>query len=173
MVSLNVSPELAAAAESFWARVERGPGCWEWQGCKKAPPPKHYGNLVIAGRFWIAHRLAWTLTNGPIPDGLFVCHRCDNPPCCNPDHLWLGTNDENMADMKAKGRARTSDKRAWRNPAAKLTPEQVQVVRARCAQKESDAQIARDLRVATETVRRIRLGHRWGSLASPTEVQNG
>lgn len=57
-----------------------------------------------------SHRVAWELTNRPIPEGMLVCHRCDNPPCCRPDHLFLGTHDENMADKSAKGRARGREK---------------------------------------------------------------
>jgi hypothetical protein len=63
-----------------------------------------YGRLVIDGKGWLAHRYAWTINRGPIPQGMYVCHHCDNPPCTNPDHLFLGTQQANVADMVAKGR---------------------------------------------------------------------
>lgn len=63
-----------------------------------------YGKIGWRGKIYKAHRLAWEETNGPIPLGLFVCHHCDNPPCINPDHLFLGTNDDNTADKVSKGR---------------------------------------------------------------------
>ncbi len=91
-------------AERFWAKVDRSGGpeaCWPWTG---ALNPDGYGNVGSVSRYWKAHRRAWTLANGPIPAGKHVLHSCDNPPCCNPDHLWLGTHADNMADMVAKGR---------------------------------------------------------------------
>ena len=76
----------------------------EYQGAKS----KRYGVFYIGSRKSIgAHRYAWSLANGPIPDGMFVCHKCDNPPCCNPDHLFIGTHDDNMRDMAKKGRGRS------------------------------------------------------------------
>lgn len=91
--------------ERFWARVDRGDGCWEWRGCKKR---NGYGWVGVRKEQWVAHRLAWTFVNGPIPTGLHVCHRCDNPSCVRPDHLFIGSHADNMADMKAKGRGRAS-----------------------------------------------------------------
>ena len=89
--------------EKFWRRIEiTGPDdCWGWQGTTNA---YGHGRLTYENTWWVASRLAWALTNGPIPDGLCVLHRCDNPPCCNPAHLFLGTRADNTTDMMTKGR---------------------------------------------------------------------
>lgn len=78
-------------------------GCIEWTGAKQ---PRGYGHIATGeGRETIGtHRAAWIVANGPIPDGMDVCHSCDNPPCCNPQHLFLGTRSENLLDMVDKGR---------------------------------------------------------------------
>ena len=77
-------------------------GCWEWTGHRQ---PEGYGQV---GRSYKAHRLAWELFRGPIPPKMEVCHRCDNPPCVNPEHLWLGTHSQNIQDMVAKGYRRSA-----------------------------------------------------------------
>ena len=89
----------------FWSQVRVVGECWEWQGTLSTKPngTRGYGKIQWRGVRG-AHRLAYTLTHGPIPDGLLVMHRCDNPPCVRPDHLMLGTVNENNADRDAKGR---------------------------------------------------------------------
>ncbi len=89
--------------DRFWGKVKIGSPdeCWPYQG---APSPRGYMQFAVNGRQWRAHRIAWILERGHIPDGHFVCHKCDNPPCCNPNHLFTGTVQDNHADMMAKGR---------------------------------------------------------------------
>lgn len=88
----------------FWAKVDkRGPDeCWPWLGATNGN--MGHGQLTVAQRRHYAHRAAWELAHGPIPPGFFVCHHCDNPPCCNSAHLFLGTARDNAQDMVAKGR---------------------------------------------------------------------
>lgn len=75
--------------------------CWQWEG---ANDTCGYGNVTINGRNKKAHRVAWESVNGQIPEGMYICHRCDNPGCVNPTHLFIGTQKDNMRDMKNKGR---------------------------------------------------------------------
>lgn len=97
--------------ERFWAKVHVTDGCWEWQASTRQ---SGYGQFYVPGPngeklMEQAHRVSYMLTFGDIPDGLHVCHACDNPLCVNPDHLWLGTRNDNMQDMARKGRARKRD----------------------------------------------------------------
>jgi hypothetical protein len=90
--------------DRFWAFVAQGDGCWEWTGYIR---PDGYGQFGVDRSIHErAHRMAYQLTAGPIPKGIDVCHRCDNPACVRPDHLFLGTRSDNMRDMVAKGRGR-------------------------------------------------------------------
>jgi hypothetical protein len=86
-------------AERFWEKVDRTGDCWLWTGSGD-----RYGHVRLNGKIVQAHRVAWELTNGPIPEGLQCLHTCDRPLCVNPEHLWLGTRSDNMLDMVAKGR---------------------------------------------------------------------
>lgn len=95
----------------FWKRVVPLPGnaCWEWQA-GLSTKPRRYGNISvyfgkeIGIKCFLAHRASWIIHHGPIPDGMQVCHKCDNPLCVRPDHLFLGTQSDNIQDAIAKGR---------------------------------------------------------------------
>lgn len=102
MISQAQRSVVASDAERFWRSVDKtdADGCWLWR-CVSGK----YGQFTVNGRNIGAHRASWAMHFGPIPDGVFVCHRCDNPRCVRPDHLFLGTHGDNMADMVAKGRA--------------------------------------------------------------------
>ena len=108
--------------ERFWSKVDKTGDCWIWKGCII---PNGYGQFWLNGRMQNAHRVSWELTNGPIPKGLEILHKCDNPPCVNPSHLWAGTQTENQQDSIRKGRF----VRGVKNGHNKLTPEQVLEIR--------------------------------------------
>lgn len=92
----------------FWAKVGVVGECWEWS-TRTNYHPMGYERMRVEGRQWMVHRLSWVIHNGPIPAGLCVLHRCDNPPCVNPAHLFLGTNLDNNRDRDAKGRTRNQN----------------------------------------------------------------
>lgn len=98
-----VTSRHVAETERFWLKVGRsvGPdGCWEWTGCRV----RGYGQVQFGGKSQYAHRVAFVLTNGPIPRGKMICHHCDNPGCVRPDPLYVGTAQTNSDDMWARGR---------------------------------------------------------------------
>lgn len=144
--------------DRFWARVQKTDSCWEWTGPVRG---KGYGAVRFDGRMQSAHRVSWEMANGPIADGLHVLHRCDNPPCINPDHLFLGTQQDNTDDMLAKGRAA----RGVVNGRAKLTPVQVEEIREAHASGRGVSDLARHYGVARITVRKIVTGQSWAVLS--------
>jgi hypothetical protein len=152
--------------DRFWSKIQhRGDDeCWEWQAGRVA-----YGYGFFQHKRngqWRrepAHRIAWELTNGPIPNGLFVCHECDNPPCCNPRHLFLGTPRQNSLDMLDKDRA--SMPQGIRHPryTARLTEDQVREIRNRWPGTTQQA-LANEYGVALMTINHILHRRTWAHI---------
>ena len=119
----------ALAAERFWPFVDvRGSDdCWQWT---RGATSRGYGAFVVGGVQWLAHRFAWTLAHGAIPEGLHILHHCDNPPCVNFRHLFLGTQADNNADRTSKGQSIGISRPGELNPNAKLTQADVATIRA-------------------------------------------
>lgn len=105
----------------FWSKVNKTNSCWNWIASKD----NGYGRFWLDGRNLMAHRFSYSLTNGPIFHNEVVCHKCDNPACVRPDHLFLGTRDDNMLDMVSKGRSA----KGILNGNKKLTEQQVLEIR--------------------------------------------
>lgn len=145
--------------ERFWRLVQKGDKCWLWLGDTGRTG---YGALDNANRQHIrAHRFSWELHNGPIPDGLWVLHHCDNPPCVNPAHLFLGTPGDNVADKVAKGR----QPRGSAHKNALLTEEQVREIRRLrndCGWKLKD--IGDRFGVTKHTIWAIMKGRNWSHI---------
>jgi hypothetical protein len=151
-----------AADDDFWSRVSKGPGCWEWAGTHRRDG---YGVFWDGRRQTRAHRAAWELTNGPIPDGLSVLHSCDNPPCVRPDHLRLGSQRDNMADMDNRGRRFSpfvgQVQAGERNRNARLTADQVAHIRGMAAAGHYHDDIAARYGTTRANVSQIVRGFSW------------
>lgn len=142
-------------ATRFWALVEKSAGCWLWKGGRV---PAGYGIFGISFRVQsYAHRFSYELCIGPIPDGLFVLHSCDNPPCVNPEHLWVGTMQDNHDDMIAKGRMLRGSQR----PLAKLDEQKVKLIKDAIAAGMELKLISEEFHVSASTISKIKRGLIW------------
>ncbi len=143
-----IDPEAISRLQARAIRDENT-GCLVWQGSKAKGG---YGQITYRRMLMRTHRLAWEAHHGPVPQGRYVCHACDNPACAAIEHLFLGTPKENYRDMRKKGRARYN---------AKLTQEDVSEIRARLAAGESAATIARGSSVRYDQILAIKNGRAW------------
>lgn len=148
----------------FWRRVAPANrrGCRLWRGARNKGG---YGVLVVGGVFWLAHRAAWTLAHGPIPAGLLACHHCNVPLCCEPTHLFLGTQVDSMAEMAAKGRRRSTRGTTYRR-ANRLTVKAVRAIRrAHQTGRVSAAGLARHWAVTERTIWHIVRRQTWPTIS--------
>ena len=174
-VAIDDSDEGVAAY--IWDRVmpEPNSGCWLWIG----PMGPVYGRVRYGSISEQVHRVSWRLHNKrTIPDGLFACHRCDNPICANPEHIFVGSQFDNMSDCSSKGRngmQRHPEKSAFNGPIvrpfgemhgmAKLTEDDVFFVHQRNAQGASSSEIAREVGISPAHVRKLVAGRAWRRVA--------
>lgn len=150
--------------ERFWEKVDiphGGFGCWEWNAARNA---RGYGvfSLPNKGGPWrnkLSHRFSFELCHGTIPEGLYICHHCDNPSCVNPSHLFAGTQKDNARDRDQKGRGVfVPPQKGEAHPNAKLTQEQVVAIRA---DTRTLTEIAKDYDVTNHAIHRIRTRKTW------------
>lgn len=152
-------------ADRFWAKVDKTEHCWLWTG-GTAGNRRNYGSLYWRGTNRRAHRVSYEMEYGPIPEGLYVCHRCDTPECVRPSHLYLGTQRENIQDMIDK--SRRASQQAEKNSQAKLHWADIQEIRA---STERQQDIARRFGISQQQVSKIMTGRNWRA-AMVAEVKN-
>lgn len=154
------SPEHLSRRLLNGARLDPDSGCWIWE---RTTNQCGYGTLTVDGRSRYAHRVMYALVHGHLPAGSHICHRCDNPSCINPTHLFAGTRSANMRDMVSKGRhAPPPPPRSGAdNPAAKLTSVQVDDIRDALGRGETQRAIASRYGVSPSQVSNIKRGRAW------------
>jgi hypothetical protein len=152
--------------ERFWSKVQKSSGCWIW---KDGTFDNGYGQFRVLNKKVKAHRFSWEITYGPIPDGLKVLHKCDNPPCVNPNHLFLGTNKDNTWDSIKKGRFCIDPNRfdhpcGEDHPLSVLTNEKVLEIRFLHKNGRSKYSLAKQFNVVQDTITKVVNGITWRHL---------
>lgn len=152
----------------FWDKVDKTPGhgpqgkCWKWTA---GTFTRGYGCFWLDGRMRLAHRCSWGIAYGKPPDDLCVLHTCDNPPCVNPSHLFLGTDKDNTRDMFEKGRQNRV--KGMAHPRCKLTENQVKSI---YNDSRRHSQIAEDYGIHQTQISRIKRGVSWAHLQGKAAV---
>jgi hypothetical protein len=152
--------------ERFNEKHIKSDGCWEWIGTKIK---SGYGHISIKSKLYLAHRLSYEIHHGVFDKKLDVLHRCDNPSCVNPDHLWLGTDKDNSLDCRMKGRdtcfkkgqKTLTDNRGTKSKKAKLTEDNVKDIKIRLNEEQTIASIARFYCISPSIISGIKHGYRW------------
>lgn len=137
---------------------EPNSGCLLWEGAMNG---HGYGTIRAAGRQVFAHRAAWLIAYGEIPSGKCILHRCDNPACISPTHLFVGSHSDNMQDMRSKGRGVLPNLRGESHPASKLSEEHVRQIVTRLLSGDLQTAIARDFNISLGAIEGISQGKKW------------
>lgn len=135
----------------FWGKIQKSGSCWNWTGAKNQDG---YGKVesVLFKNLHSAHRIAWVLSCGEIPKGMQVLHRCDNPSCINPEHLFLGTHTDNVRDCAAKGRIRQGDRRGENSSTSPLKNFEVLQIREMAKSGWARSSIAKEFSVCRQSI---------------------
>ncbi len=142
-------PFITAMERSFNKFVIKQDGCWDWRGSKKKKLP--YGMMTIRGKEYMAHRVSYMIHIGEIPEGRVVLHKCDNPPCSNPDHLYVGTYQDNQDDKRERGRCKVE----------KLSVEQVIQIKSLLSEGFSCHEVSRRFKCSPTNICNIKNGKIW------------
>lgn len=158
-----LAPEqVARLVARYWSNVVTSPDpadCWDWKGSVNG---KGYGRLSVAGRTVLIHRLSYEIHDGPLTEGLLICHQCDNRRCSNPAHLFEGTHEENMSDMVSKKRSGKRGGKGEMNGNARLTVEQVHEIRHKYAtQRTTLKKLGAEYGVHFDTISKLLNGKSW------------
>lgn len=146
--------------DRFWRKVQKGPDCWEWTASKDTGG---YGQFWLKGQThpWKASRVAYLLTYHD-PGQMHVLHRCDNPACVRPDHLFLGTHLDNIRDRTSKGRGRNNGGRGEKNANARLTlPQVIEIRQLYSAGRHTQTELAQSYGVGQTAISKIVRGEKW------------
>lgn len=139
------------AFEIFFTKTEY---CWKWNGHTRGRKNMNYGSFTFRGKDIMAHRASYFIYKGEIPNNMLVLHKCDNPPCVNPDHLWLGTYLENQRDKMSKNRHRGE----------KLNIDKVKEIKNLLRMGVLGTRICKDFNISTTTLHSIKKGKTWGDI---------
>ena len=147
-------------AQEFWSHVRKGENCWIW---RHHMFPDGYGKVQFDSKSQRAHRIAYTLAIGSIPRGFYVLHHCDNPICCRPDHLWIGSQRDNMIDMARKGRSTKgrATVKGEMHGRSKVTIEDVQQIRRRVELGEMQIDLAKEFGLSFSALNHIVRRKNW------------
>lgn len=148
---------IANTIADFWWYVRKSRGCWLWLGERREP----YGRFTFCGKKYSAHRFSYSLIHGPIPSNLKCCHSCDNPLCVKPDHLFIGTHQDNMNDCTTKNRQARGVKKPW----AKLTDQKVKKIRSEYVKRFGEyclvKNLAKEFKVSSSTISNVIARRVW------------